>query len=153
MEQDEHDRYALNVDHSDDAKVEKARPLRRVEVITGVERRRNWSEQEKLSIVAESMADGVVISDVARRHGLSPQQLFAWRSQFKARAIEFMEQSAPASAPAIVDEREPPVPPLEPSNEPSSSIEVTVGRARIVIRGTVDQRTIVAVLKALKGMA
>ena len=157
MEQDEHDRYALNVDHSDDTKVEKARPLQRVEVITGVERRRNWSEHEKLSIVAESMADGVVISDVARRHGLSPQQLFGWRSQFKARAAEFMEQRAPAFAPAIVDQREPlahtPAQPFEPLSEPSSSIEVTVGRARIVIRGTVDQRTIATVLKALKGLA
>jgi transposase len=105
------------------AKVEKARPLRRVEVITGV----------------------------ARRHGLSPQQLFGWRSQFKVRAIDFMERSAPAFAPAIVDDAEPSVPPVKPSIEPSSLIEVTVGRARIVIRGTVDQRTISTILEALKG--
>jgi transposase len=95
----ERERYDLNVDHSDGTKVE---PLRRVEAIAGVERRWNWSTDEKLSIVAECMAEGVVISDVARRHGLSPQQLCGGRSQFKARAAELLEQRAPAFAPAIV---------------------------------------------------
>ena len=54
----------------------------RVEVITGVERRRDWTDEEKLAIVAESCQDGVVISAVARRHGLRPQQLFTWRNGF-----------------------------------------------------------------------
>ncbi len=76
------DRFNHNVDR----KVEtKAAPLRRVEVITGVERRRDWPDEKKLAIVAESCQDGVVISDVARRHGLRPQQLFAWRSEFRKR--------------------------------------------------------------------
>jgi transposase len=66
------DRFDHSVDHSD-----VTRPaLRRVEVITGVERRRRWSAREKLAIVAESMTDGAVVSEVARRHGISPQQLF-----------------------------------------------------------------------------
>ena len=56
----------------------------RVEVITGVERRRDWTDEEKLAIVAESCENGVVISDVARRHGLRPQQLFTWRNEFRS---------------------------------------------------------------------
>ena len=76
------DRFNHNVDR----KVKtKAAPVRRVEVITGVERRRDWPDEKKLAIVAESCQDGVVISDVARRHGLRPQQLFAWRSEFRKR--------------------------------------------------------------------
>ena len=55
----------------------------RVEVITGVECRRDWTDEAKLAIVAESCEDGVVISEVARRHGLRPQQLFAWRNEFR----------------------------------------------------------------------
>ena len=48
----------------------------RIEVITGVERRRRWARQEKAAIVAESLAEGAGVSDVARRHGLRPKQLF-----------------------------------------------------------------------------
>jgi transposase len=39
-----------------------------VEVVTSVERRRRWPEEEKGRIVAESYAPGAVVSDVARRH-------------------------------------------------------------------------------------
>jgi transposase len=51
----------------------------RIEVITGVARRRRWSVEEKLRIVAESFAGGASVSVVARRHGLRSNQLFKWR--------------------------------------------------------------------------
>jgi transposase len=57
------------------------REVRRLEVITGALGRRRWSAEPKARIVAESLAPGVVISEVARRHDLRPQQLFAWRHQ------------------------------------------------------------------------
>jgi transposase len=50
--------------------------LRRFEVITGTGRRRNWPAEAKARIVAESLAPGAQVSDVARRHGIRPQQLF-----------------------------------------------------------------------------
>ena len=56
---------------------------RRIEVITGIERRRRWSIDAKLSIIAESYATPTSISDVARRHGLNRNQLFQWRRQFR----------------------------------------------------------------------
>ena len=53
--------------------------MARVEVITGPERRRRWSEVQKRAIVAESLVAGAVVSDVARRHGLLPAQVYKWR--------------------------------------------------------------------------
>ena len=57
----------------------KSEPVRRVEVFTGAGRRRTWTAEEKVGIVAESYAGGETVSAVARRHGLTPQQLFGWR--------------------------------------------------------------------------
>lgn len=59
------------------------------------ERRRRWSEDEKARIIVESFRDGVSVSWVARRHGLSPSQLFAWRKAAK-------EAMAPKGSPAAL---------------------------------------------------
>ena len=55
--------------------------VRRLEVITGTGRRRRFSADDKARIIEETLVPGAVVSDVARRHGLSPQQLFTWRRQ------------------------------------------------------------------------
>jgi transposase len=52
---------------------------RRIEVITGTLRRRNWSTAEKLRIVEESLEPGETVSTVARRNGVAPNLLFRWR--------------------------------------------------------------------------
>src|SRR5437763_3373669 len=54
-------------------------PIRRMELFTGAGRRRSWSGEEKAAIIAESYGAGETVCAVARRHGLTPQQLFAWR--------------------------------------------------------------------------
>src|SRR6516165_7161765 len=101
-----------SVDRSNDTKEVSApaRP-RRIEVITGVERRREWSAQEKVAIVAESLAEGAVVSEVARRHGLSPQQVFGWRARLRdaVKSSALSSDVTPAFVPAVV-ENEPPSP-------------------------------------------
>ena len=62
-----------------------------VEVITSVERRRRWSREEKLRIVAESARPDRTASQVARAHGIAPGQLFTWRRQLLAAAIGHCE--------------------------------------------------------------
>ena len=57
------------------------RSVRRIELITGSGRRRRWASDDKIRIVVESFEPGAIVSEVARRHGLSPQQLFAWRRE------------------------------------------------------------------------
>ncbi len=63
----------------------------RVEVLGRVERRRRWSDNEKMRIVAETLAPGAKVAAVARRHGASP-----WRV---AEPVVFL-------APASTDRRQ-----------------------------------------------
>jgi len=53
-----------------------------VEVLTGPERRRRWTPDEKLAMVRESCEPGKTVSMVARRHGVNPNQLFQWSSMW-----------------------------------------------------------------------
>src|SRR5215212_12139205 len=78
----------------------KADGFRRVEVITGVGRRRRWTDEEKAWIVAESLDPATTVSAVARRYGLHPSQLFVWRQRLAAPAV----REAPAFVPVLVAE-------------------------------------------------
>jgi transposase len=66
---------------SDTKLLTKSKPesARRLEVFTGSGRRRVWGAEQKARIVAETYGSGETVSAVARRHGLTPQQLFGWR--------------------------------------------------------------------------
>ena len=61
--------------------------MRRVEIITGRERRRRWSAEEKARLVAEAFAPGAIISHVARRHDVAESCLYAWRKQLNGGGI------------------------------------------------------------------
>lgn len=55
----------------------------RVEVINGAERRRRWSIAEKRQLLAKTAEPGATVSDVARQHGIHPNQPFIWRCQMR----------------------------------------------------------------------
>src|SRR3954462_15826917 len=74
--------------------------FRRLEGITGVGRRRRWTDEEKAWIVAESLDPASTVSAVARRYGLHPSQLFVWRQQLAAPAA----REAPEFVPVVVAE-------------------------------------------------
>ena len=67
----------------EDSSSTKADVFRRVEVITGVGRRRRGSDEEKARIVAESLDPATTSSAVARHYGLHVSQLFTWRQQLQ----------------------------------------------------------------------
>ncbi len=75
--------------------------VRRIELLTGFERRRRWSKDDKARIVVESFLPGANVSEVARRNGLSPQQLFAWRREARALFGVGGDTSVAAAAPAL----------------------------------------------------
>ena len=150
-------RFDHSVDRSDDTKEE------RIEVITSVERRRKWSVQEKAAIVAESLAEGAVVSEVARRHGLSPQQVFGWRARLRdaVKGVAPSSDARPAFVPAIVEDEPPsPAAPALPavmamgaSGVAPAPIEISLGGVIVRVRGEADPRTLTTVLKALRGRA
>jgi transposase len=74
---------------------------RRVEVITGRGDRRRWSDEEKARAIEASLVPGAVVSAVARRHGVTPQQLFTWRREAQKKAADTAE--ATPFVPAIVE--------------------------------------------------
>jgi transposase len=131
-----------------DRKVDpEVREVRRLEVITGALGRRRWSAEAKARIVAESLAPGVVISEVARRHDLRPQQLFAWRHQ--ARQGRLALPAAELSFVPVVGATD--APPADTSVAPV--IEVALGGAIVRIPPEVDGKLLAQVLRAVKSLA
>jgi transposase len=93
----------MMVDISDDTK---DGGYRRVEVLTGLIRRRKWSGDDKARIVAETLRPGTVVADVARRWQVSSQQVFTWRRQMRrgtAAPLDFVP--IVAEPPTVVPER------------------------------------------------
>ncbi|WP_128971578.1 transposase [Bradyrhizobium tropiciagri] len=89
------------VDHIVDA----SEPRGRIDIHVGTGRRRRWSDAVKGRIVAESYAPGAVASEVARRHGVSPQHLFAWRKAARAGLLSLPAEDAPFLVPLVSELR------------------------------------------------
>ena len=72
-----------------------------LEIISDVERRRRWSDADKLRIVAEADEAGAKVAEVARRHEISRSILWTWRKQ--ARAGRLAMSDPPGFLPVVVD--------------------------------------------------
>ena len=94
----------------------------RMEILTGVERRRDWSDEEKLSILQESADPDARIADVARRHDIKPQQIYTWRRKFASGQAEPVVSFLPVAliATGSSDEAERPAPTDKPSAKRSA---------------------------------
>src|SRR3712207_5031287 len=124
-----------------------------VEIFRGQARRR-WSEEDKRRLVAETIGPGATVHGVARRHGVSASQLFAWRKLYRVgagieRAVPLpgvpgfvAVEIAPATPPAVADA----------VAAPSGLIEIELaGGNRVRISGAPDPAVVAAALRALTG--
>ena len=125
----------------------KSEPLRRVEVFTGAGRRRAWTPEQKAEIVAECNRSGASVSVVARRHGLTPQQLFGWRRDARRQSEE--PTTVPAFAPVVVE----PDAVMPTAGPELYVIEVVIGVVTVRIPRGVDGATLEAVVRAIKATA
>jgi transposase len=136
-------------DINDDAKV----GFRRIKLLTGPERRRRWSAEDKARIVQESLVSGARVSDVARRWQLSPQQVFAWRREARDAMTEKPAGSlAPAFVPIVAED-----PPAAAATRAASAapvIEVKLAGAVVRVGGGEDDGArLTAVLRAVRASA
>jgi transposase len=116
--------------------------MAKFEVITGPERRRRWSEDQKRDIVAASFAPGAVVREVARRVEVSPGQIYRWRQELRAAASGFAQV-------LIASSESPDQATHEAScSEPVIEIEFA-GEARVRIPGSIPAGLASAVVKAL----
>ena len=108
------------VDHIVDASA----PRGRVDIRVGVGRRRRWSVEAKGRIVAESYAPGAVVSEVARRHDMSPQHLFGWRKAARAGLLTLPADEAPMFVPVVREARDDGVSAAAANRSGTISIEI-----------------------------
>jgi transposase len=120
--------------------------VERLEVVD-TDRRRRWSEDEKLKIVLESLQAPRQVAATARRYGVSRSLLLRWRRSFHpepkaaAHRTGFVPAMVVAESGAMSD-------PVEPAGGGAIEIEFAAG-ARMRITGAVDAATLTAVVAAL----
>ncbi len=130
-------------------------PVQRIEVFTGAGRRRSWTPEEKASIVAESFVEGATACQVARRHGLTPQQLFTWRRQARGSSAET------AAAVCAGSDRGAAAEPARKRGRPRGRrrgdalgvIEVEIDGVTVRVGRGAEAKTVAAVIRALKAGA
>ena len=114
----------------------------RMTLMTGDERRRRWSDEERARILAAVEEPGAVVAEVARRADVCTSLVYKWRREARSTA------NAPGFAQVVV-ENTPRAP--TPAAEPDlGAILVEVNGARIRIGANTPSALIVATLKALR---
>ena len=124
------------------------------EVLTGPERRRRWSLEEKLRMLGQSVAPGSSATLVCRLHGISSGQLYTWRRQFRTGELTGF---APVRLAPPVEElplEAAPVDPMptppEPDRRADGTIEVELpSGVKLRLTGAVDEVGLRRVLSAL----
>ena len=124
-----------------------------VEIFRGQARRR-WSEADKRRLVADTFGPGATVHGVARRHGVSPSQLFAWRKLYRVGAGIGRAVPAPGVPGFAAVEVTPATPPCvaDAVPAPPGLIEIELaGGDRVRIAGAADPAVVAAALRALAG--
>ena len=126
----------------------------RAEVHSGVVRRRRWRAEEKGRIVAQAVAPGAVVAEVAREHDVTPQQLSNWiKAAKEGRVIlpapelggEFAEVSGADFVPVVAVQAREAV-----GADTASYIEIVAGSVLVRVPLGANVRTLAAILRAVR---
>jgi transposase len=131
------------------------------EILSGPERRRRWSSEEKAGIVAEVMLPGATVTEIARRHGISRGLLYTWRREAGHRsASDGVASSLPDLVPVVIagageaSTRSTAAPERPAARaRQCGTIEIALpGAVHVTVRRGVDERMLRAVLSALRSV-
>lgn len=115
--------------------------MRQITVMTGPERRRRWSDEERLQILAEAFAPGASVLAVARRHDISTARIYTWRNKLR------QPPALTEFAQAVVDDG-------EQQNAHQAAMPVIIvdlgGKGRVSISASAPVALVSAALKALR---
>jgi transposase len=120
----------------------------RIDIRTGVGRRRRWSDDVKGQVVAESYEPGAVVSEVARRHDMTPQHLFAWRKAARAGGLVLAAAAPPMFVPVVTATADPSA--AGAVTHHSGSIVIEIAGAAVRIDPGIDLGWLRDVLRAVK---
>jgi transposase len=127
---------------------------RRIEVLTGPGRGRRWSDDDKARIIAETAQPGAVVTEVARRWQVSPQQVFDWRRQARKALAAAAAPVELAFVPIVAETPSLSLP--EPVTAPARAtppIEVKVAGAVLRVAPGTDGELLTIVLRAIRASA
>ena len=99
--------------------------------------------------MAESYGPGAVVSEVARRHGLSPQQLFGWRKAARAGLLSLPADDAPLFVPVVTDLCAAGAA-AQAVTQPAMAISIEIGGVVVRVAAGVDPAWLRDVLRAVK---
>ena len=141
---------ATEPDASSHTSARMSAPRPRIEVITGVERRRRWSWDQKRAIVQESLAPHASAAAIARRHGIGTGQLYTWRRQLLKRQLadtpRFARVEVAVEQPRLTG------PIAGPVTGTAGTIEITLADGTLVrVNADVDEPALRRVLGVLRG--
>jgi transposase len=119
----------------------------RMEIRTGVGRRRRWTAQEKGRIVAETLNAGVSVAEIARRHDMSSQHLFNWVRAAKEGRLVLPAEEGAAFVPVVAASTE-----MRKAPNAAASMSIEIGIRDFVVRAVpgIDMRLLIDVLRAVK---
>ena len=122
-----------------------------VTVFSGPERRRRWSDEERLQIVAEAFAPGARVADVCRRHDVSSGLIYTWRRKLLDAGVEREAElpealPTPVFAEAVIDED---VMAAGAAEHPAMIIDLPRGK-RLSVFAAASPALVTAALKGLR---
>ncbi|GGD56277.1 IS66-like element accessory protein TnpA [Croceicoccus mobilis] len=122
-----------------------------VTVFSGPERRRRWSDEERLQILSEAFAPGACVAQVCRRHDISSALIYTWRRKLLDAGVEREAElpealPTPVFAEAVIDED---VMGASAAEHPAMIIDLPRGK-RLSIFAAAPPTLVAAALKGLR---
>lgn len=128
----------------------RAHEVRRLEVLTGPERRRSYTAAQKARMVAETVQPGMSAADVARQHGVHPQLLYIWRRWARRGALLLAAEDVPLFAVLVAGPASADTPAAPSCSGADIEMVVELGDVRVRIGSGVPAERAAAPIAALQ---